>query len=95
MLERRSVYVCYDIAHPRRLQRVAKATERSGLRVQQSVFVCSLNADEWLALRQRLGALVHAEQDRLMYQPVCPLCQRRTVWQGVQPLPEHLAYWVL
>jgi CRISPR-associated protein Cas2 len=95
MLARRSLYVCYDIAHPKRLRRVAESTEDSGLRVQKSVFECSLNADEWLALRARLGALVNGDEDRLMYQPVCDNCRRRIAWQGLQPSPEHQPYWVV
>lgn len=95
MHAQRSIYVCYDIAHPKRLRRVAETTEDSGLRVQKSVFECSLNADEWLALRHRLGALIKPEEDRLLYQPVCSVCRRQTVWQGLQPQPEYQSYWVV
>lgn len=95
MTRPRSVYVCYDIAHPKRLRQVAKATEASGVRVQKSVFECSLDADEWRALRARLAALSDEQEDRLLYQPVCDSCRRRTLWQGLQPTAEHQPYWVI
>jgi CRISPR-associated protein Cas2 len=95
MSRTRSVYLCYDIADPGRLRRVAKAAEQAGLRVQKSVFECSLNADELLALRQRLASLTEPTEDRLLYQPLCPTCRAQIQWQGIQPAPEHAAYWVV
>jgi CRISPR-associated protein Cas2 len=91
----RPVYLCYDIADQRRLRRVAKAAEHAGLRVQKSVFECSLNADELLALRQRLASLTDPAEDRLLYQPVCPTCRAQIAWQGVQPAPEFEAFWMV
>lgn len=95
MQPKRSVYVCYDIANAKRLRRVAHAVQNSGLRVQKSVFECSLNADEWLALRKRIAALVDTDNDSVLYQPICHDCRRRTVWQGLQPKAEHQPYWVI
>jgi len=91
----RSVYVCYDIAEPRRLRRVAKASEDAGLRVQKSVFECSLTPDALRALRHRLAALSHPGEDLLLYQPVCPQCRAQITWHGKQPAPEHALYWLV
>jgi CRISPR-associated protein Cas2 len=91
----RSVYVCYDVADPRRLRRVAKVAEEAGLRVQKSVFECSLNTDELRALRHRLASVTVPDEDRLLYQPLCPQCQAQIQWHGKQPAPEHSAYWVV
>lgn len=91
----RSVYVCYDIAEPRRLRRVAKASEAAGLRVQKSVFECSLTPDALRALRLRLAALSHPGEDLLLYQPLCPQCRAQISWHGKQPAPAHAAYWVV
>ena len=38
--------VCYDIAHPRRLRRVARILERHALRCQKSVFLFRGTAQE-------------------------------------------------
>jgi len=35
--------VCYDIAHPKRLRRVARTLESFGTRLQYSVFECPLD----------------------------------------------------
>lgn len=91
----RSVYVCYDIAQQRRLRRVAKASVQAGVRVQKSVFECSLTPDALRALRQRLAALIVPDEDRLLYQPLCAQCRVQIQWHGRQPAPEHAAYWVV
>ena len=91
----RSVYVCYDIADPKRLRHVAKEMKTSGLRVQKSVFECSLNSDQMKALRHRLVKLTDQAYDKMMYQPVCPYCRAATRWQGKQPGPEFQPYWVV
>lgn len=91
----RSVYVCYDIADPKRLRRVAKTADEAGVRVQKSVFECSLNPDELLALRQRMCLCLDPAQDSLLYQPVCPACRLGTRWQGKQAEASAQPYWVV
>jgi CRISPR-associated protein Cas2 len=91
----RSILVCYDIDDPKRLRSVARAIELSGVRIQKSVFECSLGADAFKALRRRMSHLVEAEEDQLLYQPLCAKCREMIVWQGRPPAPENNHYWVV
>ena len=50
--------VAYDIADPKRLQRVAKHCEDFGLRVQYSVFECRLEADIFERFGKGMQAII-------------------------------------
>jgi CRISPR-associated protein Cas2 len=51
----------------RRLSRVAKLCEDYGIRVQNSVFECHVDAAQWADLRGRLLTLVDADTDSLRF----------------------------
>lgn len=89
------VLVAYDIAHPKRLRRVAKALESVGDRVQKSVFECGLTPDALLALRQRLRRLIDPAEDNILIQPICPYCREKMHWQGKPPAPETDMFWII
>ena len=64
--------VSYDVntttaAGRRRLRRIAKACEDWGIRVQTSVFECTLDWSQWLALKARLESICDSECDSLRY----------------------------
>ena len=58
--------VAYDIADPRRLQRIAEACEDFGVRVQYSLFECWLEDPEFEKLWARLQSLYDSAEDRLV-----------------------------
>jgi len=66
--------VGYDIAEPRRLQRVARLLEDYGQRLHYSVFLCRLEAGEMRRLRQGLLHIVDLEEDRLFFLRLCRGC---------------------
>ena len=64
------ILVCYDVETStkegdRRLRKVARACVDFGLRVQKSLFECSVNDAQLEALRRRLLAIIDAAKDRL------------------------------
>jgi CRISPR-associated protein Cas2 len=66
------VLVSYDVSTtdekgPRRLNRVAKACQDYGQRVQKSVFECIVDPAQWAVLRQRLIDQIDAEKDSLRF----------------------------
>lgn len=63
--------IAYDIAHRRRLYRVAKAMEGWGERVQESVFECWLTRTELLRLMHTVRRLINPHEDRVRYYPLC------------------------
>lgn len=69
-----SYLVCYDIADPKRLRKVARACEDFGYRKQLSVFLCRLSATDMVRLRNRLYDLISLESDQVLLIPLCAGC---------------------
>jgi CRISPR-associated protein Cas2 len=61
----------YDITHPKRLRRVAQICEDFGVRLQDSVFECALDAEQLQRLRLRLLREIDVAEDSVRYIPVC------------------------
>ncbi len=66
------VVVAYDVNTEskegrRRLRHVAKACENRGQRVQNSVFQCLVEPDQWEALRQKLVEIIDEDTDSLRF----------------------------
>ncbi|MDP1550262.1 MAG: CRISPR-associated endonuclease Cas2 [Nitrosomonas sp.] len=89
------VIISYDIAHPRRLNRVAKVLETAGVRIQKSVFECGLTPDALLALRLRLRRLIDPAEDHILITPVCSRCRPHIHWQGKLPDVSAAPYWII
>lgn len=67
MSYRRKYLVCYDIAAPKRLHRVAKICESYGSRIQFSVFEASLDGMMLASLQAELQAIIHHEEDQILF----------------------------
>ncbi len=63
---RRRYLVCYDVADPRRLRRIAQTCEGWGVRFQDSVFECLLDGLGFQRLRGRLDEIINHGQDRVL-----------------------------
>ena len=66
--------VAYDICHPKRLRKVARACEDFGLRKQFSVFFCRLSATDLVRLRSRLHEVIDLDRDQVLFIPLCKRC---------------------
>ncbi len=89
------VIVSYDIADPRRLNRVAKVLEAAGTRIQKSVFECGLSPDALSALRLRLRRLIDPAEDHILITPICAHCRHHIHWQGKLPDASGEPYWIV
>jgi CRISPR-associated protein Cas2 len=92
--------IAYDIAHPRRLRRVARVLERRGIRCQYSVFVFRGTDAELRSLLDELAALIRPAEDVVQAWPVPsgvqpevyargsvrPVCPAGVVIAGGRPL---------
>ncbi len=67
--------ICYDIADPRRLQKVAQVMEDFGMRVLYSVFECFLTPVQLEALRQAVEPLLDPLEDSVRYYVLCERCE--------------------
>ncbi|MEM0129806.1 MAG: CRISPR-associated endonuclease Cas2 [Thermoplasmata archaeon] len=60
------ILVSYDIADPKRWQKVHRAMKGFGKALQYSVFVCDLSDAQRVRMVSILEDLIHTDQDRVM-----------------------------
>jgi CRISPR-associated protein Cas2 len=87
--------VSYDVADARRRNRVARALESFGSRVQQSVFECWLEEADLGALKRRIEPLIDSNADHVRYYPLCPKDVPRVVLDGKATLSTDPDYHVI
>lgn len=63
--------ILYDIADPKRLRRVARVCEDFGVRLQDSVFECTLEPTQLQRMQMRILREIDLHQDSVRYIPVC------------------------
>ena len=83
------VVVSYDVntetrAGKRRLRRVAKACTDFGQRVQNSVFQCLVDPEQWARLKTRLIDEVDASRDSLRFYYLGANWRRRVEHHGAK-----------
>lgn len=77
---------CYDISHPKRLRKVAKALESFGLRVQKSFFQCEMEKSQMETLVQRILKEIDIKQDSFNVYPLCVDCTAKAIEEGTGTL---------
>jgi CRISPR-associated protein Cas2 len=87
--------VCYDIADDRRRERVATALLDFGRRVQESVFVATLDEDLFGRMWERLSKLVEEMEDTVHIFPLCATCEGKVRRLGCAELPEDRSYYIV
>jgi CRISPR-associated protein Cas2 len=89
------ILIGYDIASPRRLQRVAKTCEDYGLRVQYSFFECHLEPAAFDALWSRLLELIEPDADRLVAYRIDAASAKRTLTAGTMVCAEKVVCYLI
>lgn len=79
--------VSYDICHPKRLRRVAKAMESYGTRIQFSVFECALDEMRLNRLKAALQPLMNHEEDQVLFVSLGPEDSRHSLRIEAMGLP--------
>jgi CRISPR-associated protein Cas2 len=79
--------VSYDICHPKRLRRVAKAMEGFGTRIQFSVFECPLDDTRLQKLKAALHPLMNLEEDQVLFVSLGPEDSRHSIRIEAMGLP--------
>jgi CRISPR-associated protein Cas2 len=64
---RSSYLVCYDISDDKRLRRVFKTMRAWGDHIQFSVFECQLTPSDLVRVRAELTAIIHHDQDQVLF----------------------------
>lgn len=84
------VVVSYDVStvEPegrRRLRQVARVCTSHGQRVQNSVFQCLVDPDQWVRLRAQLLRIIEPEEDSLRFYFLGSKWKRRVEHHGSGP----------
>lgn len=64
---RHTFIVSYDIADPKRLRKVFRVCQDYGNHLQYSVFECDLNGREKVELEAKLKAVIHHDDDQVLF----------------------------
>ena len=88
--------VSYDVntvnaAGRRRLRRIAKVCEDWGIRVQNSVFECTVDWSQWLGLKAQLEAICEPTVDSLRYYNLGNNYREKVVHYGAKPTVDPVA----
>lgn len=76
---RRLLIVAYDISDPKRLRKVFKTLKGFGQHLQLSVFRCDLTDSQRIRLVAQLGAVIHHDEDQVMFVDLGPTDGRHHV----------------
>ena len=87
--------VGYDIAHPKRLSRVARICEDFGVRVQYSVFECFLEAAEFEDFWLKLLCEIDENEDRLVAYKIDSRSAKETETAGTMVCSEKVVCYLV
>jgi CRISPR-associated protein Cas2 len=74
MSRKKTYIVAYDIVDDTKRARVANTLKDYGLRVQKSVFQCSLSSDTFREMKQRIAKIINLHEDSVLIYPLCEAC---------------------
>ncbi|RLJ16851.1 CRISPR-associated endonuclease Cas2 [bacterium endosymbiont of Escarpia laminata] len=84
--------ICFDVADPRRLRRIANELENYGQRVQRSVFECWLDDPDLFELKRRAAGHLDMTEDQIRYYRLCAKDVARIIIDGPGTLTGDISY---
>jgi len=89
-----NMIVAYDIADPKRLNKVAKVIKDYGLRVQKSIFEVSVDHRLIAEMKARIEDIIEPSADGVKYFPLCEKCAGTVeiIGQGIFIDPDEEFY---
>lgn len=87
--------VAYDVSEDQRRARLAALLQRHGDRVQFSVFVCRLDADELTALLEAGRTIINLSTDSIYIFRQCQDCWSAVGSVGQAHPPQPSLYWAV
>ncbi len=87
--------ICYDISDNRRRERIATALLDFGCRIQESVFVATLDAELKDRMFVRLGKLMSEAEDSIFVFALCGACEEKLQVLGIGCFPRDKPFYVL
>ena len=91
-----NMIVAYDIAHPRRLNKIARIMKDYGRRVQKSIFEVDVKERQYIEMKRRAELVMDYHEDGVKYFPLCDRCADTLIALGVcGVLPDDGDYLVI
>ena len=87
--------IAYDIADERRRARLAAALLDFGRRIEESVFLASVDEELAAEMRQRIQTIIELSEDCVHVFALCGACDARTEVYGRAELPEDKSFYVV
>jgi CRISPR-associated protein Cas2 len=75
--------ICYDISQNRRRSKVARILEKSGTRLQKSVFMVDFNKEQIISMQKKLEIYIKTG-DSLIFMPSCRNCFGEAQYIGLK-----------
>ena len=72
--------IAYDITNDLRRSRIVKIIEKSGIRVNYSVFECMLTETQLKKLQEKIAKIINPSEDRIIYYPLCINCYSKIIY---------------
>ena len=76
------VVIAYDIADPKRLNKVAKIMKGYGSRVQKSVFEVYVDRNAIKRMKVELESVIDFQKDTVRYYRLCKVCAGTVEYHG-------------
>lgn len=72
--------IAYDITNDLRRSRIVKIIEKSGIRVNYSVFECMLTESQLEKLQEKIIKLIDLSEDKIIFYPLCVNCYSKIIY---------------
>jgi CRISPR-associated protein Cas2 len=89
------VVAAYDVSEDSRRSRVAAMLQMHGDRVQKSVFVLSIDADDLAELRERVAGVLDLDEDSFYVFHQCADCWGTMGYAGQASKPDARHCWIV
>lgn len=90
-----TLIAAYDVREDDRRARLAATLQTLGDRVQKSVFVIAVDAEELPELRRRALSIIDADTDSLLLFRQCATCWEAHIPIGQASVPTAVTHWVV
>ncbi len=87
-MRRRKYIIAYDIVSNKRRRRIARLLESHGIRMNRSVFECTLDKKTLKELLKKLRKTIKKSEDSILLYHQCRICGSQAMIIGNQPPAE-------
>ncbi len=89
------IVVCYDIPSNKRRDKVAQTLEGFGYRVQESVFECEVNTEQFGKMKQKIMKRIETKEDSVRYYNLCANCLTKIEIAGLGEVKRDERFYVV